>query len=116
MNNLPSRERMPADCRPTRSCCVLLTGACAQAPFKLTATRNDYIHAIVVYFDVCFARCHKPLRIHTSPKCATAPSTLLPAAACAEQASLRAWLIDVPCLCAVAGTVHPLLQGLPAAL
>ena len=40
----------------------------AQVPFKLTSTRNDYIHALVLYFDVLFSRCHKPLSINTSPK------------------------------------------------
>lgn len=38
------------------------------APFKITATRNDYIHALVAYFDVWFNACHKPVVISTSPK------------------------------------------------
>lgn len=29
------------------------------APFKLVATRNDFIHALVAYFDVTFSMCHK---------------------------------------------------------
>ena len=29
------------------------------APFKLVATRNDFIHALVAYFDVMFSKCHK---------------------------------------------------------
>lgn len=29
------------------------------APFKLVAERNDYIHALVAYFDVSFTKCHK---------------------------------------------------------
>lgn len=29
------------------------------APFKLTAERDDYIHALVAYFDVSFTQCHK---------------------------------------------------------
>ncbi|KAL0891240.1 hypothetical protein Bca101_015223 [Brassica carinata] len=31
------------------------------APFKLVAQRNDYIHALVAYFDVSFTMCHKLL-------------------------------------------------------
>jgi len=29
------------------------------APFTINATRNDYIHAFVVYFNVEFSACHK---------------------------------------------------------
>ena len=29
------------------------------APFKLVASRDDYIHALVAYFDVSFTNCHK---------------------------------------------------------
>jgi hypothetical protein len=29
------------------------------APFKLVASRNDFIHALVAYFDVTFSKCHK---------------------------------------------------------
>lgn len=29
------------------------------APFKLVASRDDYIHALVAYFDVSFTKCHK---------------------------------------------------------
>lgn len=39
-----------------------------EAPFTITATRNDYIHALVAYFDVFFNACHKPVVISTSPK------------------------------------------------
>lgn len=28
-------------------------------PFKLVAERDDYIHALVAYFDVSFTKCHK---------------------------------------------------------
>jgi protein arginine N-methyltransferase 1 len=28
-------------------------------PFKLVAERNDYIHALVAYFNVSFTKCHK---------------------------------------------------------
>lgn len=29
------------------------------APFKIIAERDDYIHALVAYFDVSFTKCHK---------------------------------------------------------
>lgn len=35
------------------------------APFKLTAQRNDYIHALVAYFDVSFTKCHKLMGFST---------------------------------------------------
>lgn len=35
------------------------------APFKLVATRNDFIHALVAYFDVAFSKCHKPTGFST---------------------------------------------------
>ncbi|KAH7572167.1 hypothetical protein JRO89_XS04G0214400 [Xanthoceras sorbifolium] len=38
------------------------------APFKLVAQRNDYIHALVAYFDVSFTRCHKLMGFSTGPK------------------------------------------------
>ncbi|KAG2249580.1 hypothetical protein Bca4012_022799 [Brassica carinata] len=38
------------------------------APFKLVAQRNDYIHALVAYFDVSFTTCHKLLGFSTGPK------------------------------------------------
>ena len=37
------------------------------ADFTLKATRNDYVHALVAYFDVSFGACHKPVRFSTSP-------------------------------------------------
>ncbi|KAK9812764.1 hypothetical protein WJX72_003334 [[Myrmecia] bisecta] len=37
-----------------------------KAPFSLTATRNDYIHALVGYFDITFSG-HKDIRFSTSP-------------------------------------------------
>ena len=39
-----------------------------QVPFKLVATRNDYVHALVAYFDVYFTACHKLVWFSTSPK------------------------------------------------
>lgn len=41
---------------------------CSQVPFKLVATRNDYVHALVAYFDVYFTACHKLVWFSTSPK------------------------------------------------
>ena len=38
------------------------------APFELKALRNDYVHALVAYFDVSFNACHKPLAFSTGPK------------------------------------------------
>ncbi|KAL8160838.1 hypothetical protein V2J09_012327 [Rumex salicifolius] len=38
------------------------------APFKLIAERNDYIHALVAYFDVSFTKCHKLMGFSTGPK------------------------------------------------
>ncbi|KAG6555892.1 hypothetical protein Mapa_002534 [Marchantia paleacea] len=38
------------------------------APFKLVATRNDFIHAFVAYFDVSFSKCHKATGFSTGPK------------------------------------------------
>lgn len=36
-------------------------------PFSITATRNDYCHALVVYFDVTFSACHTPIWFSTGP-------------------------------------------------
>lgn len=38
-----------------------------KAVFFLTAGHNDYLHAISAYFNVEFSRCHKPIRLSTSP-------------------------------------------------
>nr|ACE82047.1 putative protein arginine N-methyltransferase 1 [Musa acuminata AAA Group] len=38
------------------------------APFKLVAERNDYIHALVAYFDVSFTKCHKLVGFSTGPR------------------------------------------------
>ena len=48
-----------------------------QAPFKLVASRNDYVHALVAYFDVFFTACHKPISFSTSPSCVTRASVFL---------------------------------------
>ena len=39
-----------------------------QAPFKLTANRSDFVHAIVGYFDIEFGCCHKPIGFSTAPR------------------------------------------------
>lgn len=41
------------------------------APFKLVAERDDYIHALVAYFDVSFTKCHKLMGFSTGPKSRT---------------------------------------------
>ena len=33
--------------------------AAFSSEFELRATRNDYVHALVAYFDVTFGGCHK---------------------------------------------------------
>ncbi|KAL6756287.1 protein arginine N-methyltransferase [Haematococcus lacustris] len=42
--------------------------AAFEVPFKLTAARNDYVHAFVAYFDITFSAGHKPVYFSTSPK------------------------------------------------
>ncbi|KAI5123903.1 hypothetical protein M0805_005719 [Coniferiporia weirii] len=37
------------------------------APFSLTATRNDYIHAFLAWFDVSFECTHKKVQFSTGP-------------------------------------------------
>jgi len=39
-----------------------------KAPFKVTARRNDYMHAFVAYFTVEFSACHKFTGFSTSPE------------------------------------------------
>jgi protein arginine N-methyltransferase 1 len=38
-----------------------------EAPFSLTAKRNDFIHALVAYFDTDFNCCHKKVHFGTGP-------------------------------------------------
>lgn len=42
--------------------------AAFRAPFELTVTRNDYVHALVAYFDCDFNDSHKPIGFSTSPR------------------------------------------------
>ncbi|KAK1313303.1 Protein arginine N-methyltransferase 1.1 [Acorus calamus] len=39
-----------------------------KAPFELVAERDDYIHALVAYFDVSFTMCHKITGFSTGPR------------------------------------------------
>ncbi len=47
---------------------LLICAMLLQVPFRLVASRNDYIHALVAYFDVYFTACHKLVWFSTSPK------------------------------------------------
>lgn len=38
-----------------------------ETPFKLTCKRNDFVHALVSWFDIDFTACHKPIRFSTGP-------------------------------------------------
>ena len=35
------------------------------APFQLTMRRNDYVHALVCYFNMEFSHCHKRIGFST---------------------------------------------------
>ncbi|KAJ3144605.1 Protein arginine N-methyltransferase 1 [Irineochytrium annulatum] len=37
------------------------------APWKITALRDDFIHAFICYFDIRFTACHKPVQFSTGP-------------------------------------------------
>src|SRR3984885_2796238 len=37
------------------------------APFSLRCQRNDFIHALIAWFDIEFSKCHKPIRFSTGP-------------------------------------------------
>lgn len=38
-----------------------------RVPFSLRAQRNDFIHALIAWFDIEFSACHKPIRFSTGP-------------------------------------------------
>ncbi|GAN06098.1 protein arginine N-methyltransferase [Mucor ambiguus] len=38
-----------------------------KAPFKITAERDDYVHAFISWFDISFTHCHKPVEFSTGP-------------------------------------------------
>lgn len=35
--------------------------------FQLRVQRNDFIHALIAWFDIDFGACHKPIRFSTGP-------------------------------------------------
>ncbi|KAG9230188.1 S-adenosyl-L-methionine-dependent methyltransferase [Amylocarpus encephaloides] len=37
------------------------------SPFTLDARRDDFIHALIAWFDIDFTACHKPIRFSTGP-------------------------------------------------
>lgn len=37
------------------------------AHFKLACRRDDFVHALVAWFDIDFTACHKPVRFSTGP-------------------------------------------------
>eukprot|EP00124_Ichthyophonus_hoferi_P001644 Ihof_evm5s91 gene=Ihof_evmTU5s91 len=39
-----------------------------EVPFSVKATRNDFAHAFVVWFDINFTHCHKPIYFGTGPQ------------------------------------------------
>mmetsp|Transcript_4058 Transcript_4058/g.6261 ORF Transcript_4058/g.6261 Transcript_4058/m.6261 type:complete len:391 (+) Transcript_4058:50-1222(+) len=47
---------------------ITLADLAFSAPFRLSAVRNDYVHAVVGYFDISFTQSHKPIHFSTSPK------------------------------------------------
>lgn len=36
-------------------------------PYKLSCRRDDFVHALVAWFDIDFTACHKPIRFSTGP-------------------------------------------------
>lgn len=38
-----------------------------RAPFKLDIRRDDFVHALIAWFDIEFSACHKPIRFSTGP-------------------------------------------------
>ena len=36
-------------------------------PFSLSCRRNDFVHALIAWFDIEFTACHKPIRFSTGP-------------------------------------------------
>lgn len=36
-------------------------------PFSLSPRRDDFIHALIAWFDIEFSACHKPIRFSTGP-------------------------------------------------
>lgn len=46
---------------------VKLEDLAFKVPFRLVAARDDFCHAFVVYFDIEFSKCHKPIFFSTGP-------------------------------------------------
>jgi type I protein arginine methyltransferase len=38
-----------------------------KVPFALDVRREDFVHAIIAWFDIDFTACHKPVRFSTGP-------------------------------------------------
>lgn len=38
-----------------------------KVPYSLAVKRNDFIHAIIAWFDIQFTACHKPITFSTGP-------------------------------------------------
>ncbi|KAI9803026.1 MAG: type I protein arginine N-methyltransferase Rmt1 [Sarcosagium campestre] len=38
-----------------------------RSPFTLPVRRNDFVHALIAWFDIDFTACHKPVRFSTGP-------------------------------------------------
>src|SRR5690606_31595703 len=36
-------------------------------PYSLTVRRNDFVHALISWFDIEFTACHKPISFSTGP-------------------------------------------------
>ena len=36
-------------------------------PFTLDVRRSDFVHALIAWFDIEFAACHKPIKFSTGP-------------------------------------------------
>ncbi|KAF2761078.1 S-adenosyl-L-methionine-dependent methyltransferase [Pseudovirgaria hyperparasitica] len=36
-------------------------------PYSLTVRRNDFVHAVIAWFDIEFSACHKPIKFSTGP-------------------------------------------------
>lgn len=59
----------------TTSCCVLQLDlkTCRKedldfcAPYHIELTRRDFVHAMVLWFDITFSACHKPISFSTGP-------------------------------------------------
>jgi protein arginine N-methyltransferase 1 len=37
------------------------------SPFTLDVRRDDFVHALIAWFDIDFTACHKPIRFSTGP-------------------------------------------------